>query len=152
MFYIISDGFLPSQTNPTMAKRIISVSVALIVAFIIIMGFEMLGGIIFKTAFDPKDGKSVSDMMVSMPIAAFLWLLLGYGIAAFLGGLVATFIWGRTKAQPALIVGAFLTVGGIMNFISVPGHPVWFIVVNVPEYVPLAWLGYFAVKQKEEAV
>jgi len=69
-----------------MAKRILAVIVALIVAFAVIMGFELLGGVIFKTAFDPKNGNSVTDMMTSMPVAAFLWLLLGYAIASFLAG------------------------------------------------------------------
>jgi len=49
-------------------------------------------------------------MLANMPVAAFLWLLLGYGVASFLDGLLAAFISGRTKAQPALIVDAIMNL------------------------------------------
>ena len=134
-----------------MAKRIFAVVIALAVAFGIILGFEQLGGVIFKTpGLDPRNPKTISDMMTNMPIAAFVWLLLGYAVSAFLGGLVATFIAGRNNVQPALIVGTFLTVGGIMNLIMIPYHPVWFMVVSILIYVPFAWLGYMAAKAKTQ--
>ena len=130
-----------------MAKRIISVIVALIVAFAVIMGFEHLSGIIFKTP-DGGVGKSIAEIMANMPMAAFLWLLLGYGVASFLGGLIATFISGRTAVQSALIVGGVLTAGGISNLIMLPYHPLWFMIVNVLEYVPLAWIGFLVARKK----
>ena len=133
-----------------MAKRILSIVAALLVAFIIITGFEELGPILFKTpVIDSRDPKTISDMMQHMPLAAFLWLLLGYALAAFLGGLVATYISGRDNILPAIMIGVFLIVGSIMNFIQIPGHPIWFIVVNILLYLPCAWLGYLLAKKKE---
>ncbi len=134
-----------------MAKRIFSIVVALLVSMAIIMGFEQLGGLLFKTpAIDPKDNKTISDMMQHMPIAAFLWLLLGYAVSSFLGGLIATFISGRKQSQPAMIVGAFLLVGGIMNFIMIPYHPIWVMITAVLLFIPCAWLGYLVAKKKKE--
>jgi hypothetical protein len=83
-----------------------------------------------------------------MPIAAFIWILLGYAVSAFAGGLIATLISGRRKALPAIIVGAVLMVGGIMNLIMIPYHPVWFMIANLIVYLPFAWLGYFFIRKK----
>ena len=133
-----------------MAKRILAVVIALAVSMLIIMGSEQLGGIMFKLpAVDPKDPKSLSDMIQQMPLAAFVWLLFGYVLSAFIGGLIATYISGRKLAQPALLIGAFLTVGSVMNLISIPGHPVWFMVVNVLLCIPSAWLGYLIAREKK---
>ena len=87
--------------------------------------------------------------MANMPVAAFLWLLLGYAMASLLGGIVASFISGRNNYIPALMIGVFLTVGSIMNFIMIP-HPTWFMVVNVLLCVYLlAMIGYAVVKKKK---
>lgn len=135
-----------------MAKRILSVIAALAVSFAIIIGFESVSGFLFKTpGLDPRNPQTVSDMMASMPLAAFLWLLLGYAVSAFAGGVVATFLSGRNNVQPALIVGAALTVGGIMNLIAIPYHPLWFMITNVLIYLPFAWVGYLITKKKKVA-
>ena len=132
-----------------MFKRVLSVVGALAVAFAIIIAFEAASGALFKTpAIDPRNPKTVSDMMASMPLAAFLWLLLGYAVSAFAGSIVATLISGRTSMQAALITGAVLTAGSIMNLISIPGHPVWFMITNVLIFIPFAWIGYLVVKKK----
>ena len=133
-----------------MTKRIISVVIGLAVAMGLVFAFEMVSGVLFKTpAFDPRDPKTISDMMAAMPLAAFLWLLLGHGLAAFAGGLVATFVSGRKTVQAALIVGGCLTVGGIMNLISIPYHPLWFMIADTLIYIPAAWAGFLIAKQKE---
>jgi hypothetical protein len=152
--FALPNPFLSLKTKTNMTtntKRIIAVVVALLVAFAVIGGFEKLGPVLFKTpVIDSRDPKTISDMMASMPMAAFIWLLLSYAIASLLGGVIATYISGREKIQPALIVGAFLMVGGIMNFIIIPYHPIWFMVVNMLEYIPFALIGYAVVKKKKE--
>ena len=132
-----------------MGRRILSVAVALIAALGIIMGFEYIGGLIFQhPAVDMKDPKTISNMMASMPIAAFVWILLGYAVSSFVGGIIATLISGRQKAQSAIIVGAILMVGGIMNLIAIPYHPLWFMIANLIVYLPFAWLGYLLGRNK----
>ena len=130
-----------------MGKRILAVVVAILAAMAVIMGFETLSGVLFKT---PNEPKSIAEMMANMPAAAYLWLLLGYVVSSFIGGLVATYISGRNQAQPSIIVGAVLLVGGIMNFIKIPYHPVWVMITGVLLFIPCAWLGYLLAKQKKE--
>ena len=134
-----------------MVRRIFSVVFALIVAFGLIMGFEYLGGFLFQhPAIDIKNPTTISDMMASMPLAAFLWILLGYIVSSLVGGIIASLISGRTKVQPSLIVGAVLMAGGFMTIITIPYHPLWFIIANVFAYVPFAALGHLLVRQKEK--
>ena len=132
-----------------MLKRILSVVIAVAISMTFVMGFEYIGGHIFqRPQGDMKDPKAISDMMASMPITAFLWILLGYAISSFVGGLIATLISGRYKATPALIVGAVLMGGGIMNIIMIPYHPFWFMICDILVFLPFAWLGYFLVRAK----
>lgn len=132
-----------------MAKRLLSVFVGLIVSFAIIMAFEWLSSTLFTTPhIDPRNPKTISDMMAGMPLAAFIWLLTGYAVSSFSGAAIATLLSGRNSVQPSLIIGGALTVGGIMNLIAIPYHPVWFIAVNVPSYILFALLGYWAGKKK----
>jgi hypothetical protein len=115
----------------------------------LIAGSEYLGGMIFQhPAVDMKDPKTISNMMTSMPVAAFIWILLGYAFSSFVGGLIATVISGRQKMNAALIVGAFLMVGGIMNLIMIPFHPMWFMIADVCIYIPCSWLGYMVVRSR----
>ena len=135
-----------------MAKLIFSIVLALIVSMSLIGGSEYLGGMIFQhPAVDMKDPKTISNMMTSMPVAAFIWILLGYAFSSFVGGLIATVISGRQKVNAALIVGAFLMVGGIMNLIMIPFHPIWFVIADVFMYIPFAWLGYMVARSREQA-
>ena len=132
-----------------MLKRILSVVIAVAISMTFVMGFEYIGGYIFqRPPGDMKDPKAISNMMASMPITAFLWILLGYAISSFVGGLIATLISGRYKATPALIVGLVLMAGGIMNIIMIPYHPLWFMICDILVFLPFAWLGYFLVRAK----
>jgi hypothetical protein len=134
-----------------MVKRIIAVIAGLAVAIGIIMAFESAGGVLFKTPeLDPRNPKTISDMMANMPLAAFIWLLLGHGIGALAGGLIATYIVGRNNVQPALIVGGCITVGGIMNLVAIPYHPLWFMITDTLIFLPLAWVGYLLAKKKNQ--
>ncbi len=132
-----------------MVKRIIAVVAGIAIAMLVIMAFESAGSLLFKTPdVDPRNPKTISDMMANMPLAAFIWLLLGHAVGVLAGGIMATFLSGRNNVQPALIVGGCITVGGIMNLIAIPYHPLWFMITDTLQYIPFAWLGYLLVKSK----
>jgi hypothetical protein len=134
-----------------MFRRILAVVIALIVALGLVMGFEYLGGFLFQHPdVNVKTPTPISDMMANMPVAAFLWILLGYAVSSFVAGLIASLISGRTNVKPALIAGAILMVGGVMNLIIIPYHPLWFIIAHVFAYLPFAAFGYLLVRQKEK--
>ena len=91
------------------------------------IGFEWAGKFIYPIPkglnIDDKD--AIAQMISEMPIAAFLWLLLGYAVGAFAGGISATILSGRKAQRPAITVGIILTIGGIINLTSIQ-HPFWF--------------------------
>ena len=130
-------------------KRIGAVLGGFMAAMVVVMLFEWLGAYVnpMPKDIDYHDPKALADMMNHMPMTAYLWLLLGYVVASIVGGAVATLLSGRSKSMPALIVGAVLTLGGIINFIMLP-HALWFMIVSTLMYIPMALLGYrLCVKQ-----
>lgn len=86
--------------------------------------------------------------MNNLPVTAFLAMLGGYGAGAFLGGLVATLISGRSLPRPAIIVGIVLTIGNVFNQMEIP-HPLWFALVSVVMCIPLAWCGWRVIRKEE---
>lgn len=96
---------------------------------------------------DMYDAESLAKAMAQLPSNAFMLLLLNYIVCSFLAGLIATLVAGRTAIRPAIIVGIVLTLAGLYNTISLP-HPLWFSILNMLVYLPFAWLGYLAVRQK----
>jgi hypothetical protein len=76
-----------------------------------------------------------------------LCLLVGYALGCLAGGAAATLAVGRKNMRPAIITGAVVMIGGVMNLMDIP-HPLWFVIVSQFTYIPFAWLGYVLVKQR----
>jgi hypothetical protein len=133
-----------------MVRRILGVIVGLGVGFLLIMFMEESMGKFYPPppGTDFKNPESVKTMIHNMPIGAFLMLLLGYAVASFSGGLVASLVAGVRKPIPAIIVGTLLTFSGIGNLVMMPGHPMWFAIVSSLVYIPLSYLGYLVVQSR----
>jgi hypothetical protein len=67
-----------------------------------------------------------------------LLVVIGWSLAAFLGGSVAARI-ARHRRTAALVVAAFVVLGVIANNMMIP-HPLWMTIAGVLLPVPLAWL------------
>ena len=137
-----------------MLKRIASVLIGLVVCLAVIFLLEALSAMIYPppSGTNIKDPESVRFMMGHMPDAAFLMVLLAYILGCFSGGMVASFISGRKKPTASIIVGCIVFVSGILNVVSLPGQPVWFIVVSFILYIPFAYIGYLVVRKKAGTV
>jgi hypothetical protein len=128
---------------PTTIRRIVAIFLGLIAAMAVV---ALTDGIVGKVFPPPagtnfNDAEAVKAVMLAMPIKAFLLLLVGYAIASFVGGVVATLLSGRQMVRPSVVVGIVLTAGGLMNALALP-HPIWFVAINALIYLPAAWLGY----------
>lgn len=96
----------------------------------------------------PTDpGLSREEMIKQMPMSALVLIIGVYIICSFGAGIVASLIAKKTTAVPAIIVGVVLTLGGMYNAIHLH-HPLWFIIINLFIYIPLAWLGYYSVRKR----
>ena len=129
-----------------MGRRFLGVIVALITAGGIFFLFIMVA-----SAFAPQPPKNleyigrdqIADFMRSLPLLGYLTAALGGLLASLAGGWIVTKVskeW-RSLTLPVL-VGFFLTLGGIINFFLFGGQPLWFLAACVIVTLPLALIGH----------
>ena len=130
-----------------MGRKILALVVALIVAFAIMLIVQMLNSILVQppSAEVMGDTAKFKEFMAGLPASAYIVLLVSYVLAAFAGGFIVTKMARQVSTGPtlAVIIGAILTIGGILNFfVMLPGQPMWFIAASLICYIPLALLGH----------
>lgn len=130
-----------------MGRKILAVVVALIAAFAIMMVIQMLNSMVVQppSADVMGDPAKLKEFMAGLPGTAYLVVLISYLLAAFAGGFIVTKMARQVSTGPtlAVIIGAILTFGGILNFfVMLPGQPVWFIAASLVSYIPVALFGY----------
>jgi len=69
-----------------------------------------------------------------------LFVLAAWAVGSFGGAAMAAFIARRAPIMHGLIVGGILLAAGVANLVAFP-HPLWFTIVGVLEFLPMAWLG-----------
>jgi len=90
---------------------------------------------------DVYDSVAMKEYIFSMPLTAFLILLVGYEIGGFCAGFFAALLSSpQLRTKNALITGILLTIGSAINLILIP-HPVWFNVISLLIFIPFALLG-----------
>jgi hypothetical protein len=69
-------------------------------------------------------------------------------IGLFAGGFIATKIAvGENGFLPSVLVGVLLTIAGLVNFfVTMPGSPMWVIVLCLAIYIPFSLIGHRAAK------
>ena len=121
-------------------KAVLAVVAGLVTGSLLILVLELL------SSERPPDGIDITDKVAmkawidTLPMKAFVILLLVYFLGAIAAGYVANVVARSTKYRPALIAGAGLLVSGIMNLIDIP-HPMWFAVVSSLLFLAGAWVG-----------
>lgn len=120
-------------------------------AVIVIMAMEFLSSKIYPppSGIDFQDPVALKAYVNSLPVTAFLLLLTGYALAAFLGGLVIKKVAKNNARRPVIILGIILTIFAVMNMISIP-HPLWFVIINLLIYIPFALIGHNLIKNDQK--
>ena len=128
-----------------MGRKILAVVVALIVAFAIMMIVEMLNSLQIAPPSSEVmgDPAKLREYMASGPVQAYVVVLIGYFLASFAGGFLVKNMSRRESPGMALpiLIGVILTIGGILNFLMLPGQPVWFMALATLIFIPIALLG-----------
>jgi hypothetical protein len=91
-----------------------------------------------------QDPERMRAFVAGMPPSAYFILAAGYALGSFVGGFVASKISGGSAAGflPAMIIGVLLTLMGIINFfVTMPGSPVWAILLCLLTFIPFAFIG-----------
>jgi hypothetical membrane protein len=125
-----------------MVKNVLSVIAGVIAGFILILIFETIGHLIapLPEGIDISDIESIKENLDKIPVLNMVLVLVAYAIGAFGAGFVAVKIAKTQKISMALITGLILMLFGIFNLMTIP-HPVWFIIVNLFLFLPMAWAG-----------
>ncbi len=128
-----------------MGRKILSVVVALIVSFGIMMIVEMVNTLVVMppSAEIMEDSVRLRDFMAHVPPLGYVIVLIGYFLASFAGGFIVTKMSRQVSQGITLpvIVGTILTLGMIGNIFMRPGQPIWFIIIGLLVFVPVTLFG-----------
>lgn len=129
-----------------MGRKILAVVVALIVATAIMIIVEMLNSLQLKPPGNDvlNDPAKLREYMANGPAMAYVVVLIGYVLASFAGGFIVTKMSRQVSSGTTLplVVGGILTVAGILNYVMLPGQPVWFLVLSLLTFIPLTLIGH----------
>lgn len=132
-----------------MLRKILSVVIGIAVGVLGIMLIQSLSSQMYPMpeGLDYKDTEAFGAYVKTLPVGAFLMVILSYIVGSFFGGMSATSL-SKEKYRSAIIVGGVLTLAGIANAMSMP-QPLWVSIVSVLVFIPSAYLGakVFPLKQ-----
>jgi hypothetical protein len=125
-----------------MVRSILGVMAGVIVGFVLVAISDASTMIVATPppGLDYNDSAAMSAYSESLPLSAFLIMLVGHAVAAFAAGFVAAWIARRTAVIHGLIVGILLLTAAVANLASFY-HPTWFWVAEILIYVPAACAG-----------
>jgi len=123
-------------------KNFLNTIWALIAAVATIAIVQAVSGMIYPPppGLDFQNQVEVARWANSMPVGAYLMVMLAYALGSFVGGLVVGRFVTAQQFIRAGIIGAFLMLAGFMNLAAIP-HPLWFSVITTILFIPMALLG-----------
>jgi hypothetical protein len=80
--------------------------------------------------YPPPPGLNYSDteawkaFIASLPIGAFLMILVAWGLGTFAGAWICAKVAGRAKLAHGLVLATLLLCAGVSNMFAIP-HPIW---------------------------
>ena len=126
-------------------KHVGAVLLGVFVGMILITLMHMLGNLMYPLpeGLDMNDPEAMGAYIPTMPFGAMLMVLLAHGSGSFGGAFIAALLVRKTGKPMLLgwVVGGIVMVFGIMNLFMVPGHPMWFAIVDTVMYIPLGLMG-----------
>jgi hypothetical protein len=123
-------------------KNFIAVVAGLAAGMCIISIIELISSSVYPlpAELDFKNKNSLKDYIENVPSGSLLFVLTGWALGSFAGGLVSSLISENKKIKCALITGAILFMTGLINLITLP-HPLWFWIAGLSVYFPFAYAG-----------
>lgn len=130
-----------------MGRKILAVVVGLIAAFAVIMIVQMLNSLVVPPPGSDvmNDPARLREFLSTLPMTAYVVVLVGYFLGSFTGGYMVTNMSRRESPGVSLplLIGLILMIGGILNFfVLLPGQPLWFVALSLLIFVPITLLGH----------
>jgi uncharacterized protein YacL len=124
-----------------MIKNVLYVLSGVIIGGAVIYLVESIGHKIYPLPenFDWTDTEVIENHIASLPIGAFVIVLLAYILGSFAGGFM-TALYKNSGLANVIAVGVILLLLGLLNLLMIQ-HPTWFLVVSLMTYLPSAYVG-----------
>ena len=115
-----------------MLRKISAVLLGVVAAFCTVMLVEWLSHQVYPLppGLDFKDPEQVRQFTSTLPLGAFLLILLGWLLGTISGGLAACFVAREKPVVFASIIGAVMLAATVANLIMIP-HPTWFSIAGI---------------------
>lgn len=94
-------------------------------------------------AYDTADAEAFGKHLASLPLLAFALVLVAHAGGAFSGAALGRLISGEGFWRESLAIGGVFTAVGLVQSLSM-AVPLWFVMLDLPLYLPAAMLGGFA--------
>lgn len=134
-----------------MGRTILGILAGLVIAWLAMTVCEFASLFLHRppAGLDLRDPQALAAHIAAAPLSAMLVVVIGWALAAFVGGWVAARI-ARHRLVAALIIGGLVLAGVIANNAMIP-HPLWMTVAGIALPLPLAWLAARLVRPREMA-
>jgi hypothetical protein len=115
-----------------MLRKISAVFLGLLVSVLTVTLVEWISHQVYPLPpdLDFKDPEKVRSYVSSLPLGAFLAILLGWFMGTLAGGLAACRVASDKPVVFASIVGAVMMAATVANLIMIP-HPTWFSIAGI---------------------
>jgi len=87
------------------------------------------------------DPASMKAFIESLPIAAFVWLIIANSLGAFAAGMFASRLSESNHFYLGIVAAGVLFLLGLVNFFTLPGIPTWYMLNQSFCVLLLSYLG-----------
>ena len=128
-------------TLPPFARSFVAVMAGMVVAVTIVSVGDLVAGTIhpLPAGFDMGDMAQVRAHAAAAPWSAMLTVLVGWILAPFAGGLVASRVSARSRRQYAWVIAGVMLAATLANLRALP-HPAWMVVGALIGVPAAGWL------------
>lgn len=122
--------------------RFLGLLLGILAAFVVIMLVQSASGMMYPVpaGVNLEDPGALRAFTETLPVGAFLMVLLSYALGAFVGGLIAGWRAPTAWPMPPAGIALLLTLASVMNLLAIP-HPGWFWVANLSLVIVLPFAG-----------
>lgn len=125
-----------------MGRSIGAVVAGIVVQFLLITIVQAISTQMYPMpeGMDPMDMEAMSAYVATMPLGAFLMVLLSYALGALGGAFTAAKIAGHSAQVHGGVVWGLGLLSNIFNLTMI-AHPLWFSLVSSLSFPALGYLG-----------
>lgn len=117
---------------PPFIRSLLAVVVGAVIAFGLIAAVQLVSTRMYPmpAGLDPANREAMSNYIATLPVGAFLMVLLSYALGGLGGGFAAAKLAPKARFTHAGVIAILLIAASALNLMSF-SHPVWFWVANI---------------------